>query len=214
MNLTAVQETSSAVTNQNKSVQDFNSDIAEFSPILLKEDSLQTLLLTNKDNLQEVYNLRVKVWEHKGDCDFVNRELFPNGWYDELDESAYHWITINGRLEIVAAARLNIFHSLKDSPYFEATRHLQFSDSGSHAFYSRLVVHPDYRCRNLSKQLYQQRAAFCNEQGIRQAQLFTNNPYVISMYQANGFNVAGQGMVSYHPALAPHSVHVLAKGYQ
>lgn len=213
MSLIAVQEVPSGGTNQDKFIPSLDLQLAGFSPIQLKDENLQTFLLADGHRLQEVYDLRLKVWEQKGSGDVVNRTLFPDGWYDELDDSGFHWITINSFHEIIAAARLNIFHSLKESPYFEATQHLRFPESEPFAFYSRLVVHPDYRSRSLSKKLYQLRAAYCDELRLSQSQLFTNNPYVISLYRDNGFKVAGKAKVSYHSSLVPHEVHVLAKGY-
>ena len=106
------------------------------------QNNLSTELLINPKRLQEIYDLRLEVWEHSGESNFVNRKLFPNGWYDELDKTALHWVTFNDQSKIVAAARLNIFHSLEDSPYYSSMKHILFPSNLPFAFYSRIVVHP------------------------------------------------------------------------
>ena len=144
--------------NKIKSVKSWYSSTLEHS-----QNNLSTEFLINPARLQEIYDLRLEVWEHSGESSFVNRKLFPNGWYDNLDETALHWVTFNDQNKIVAAARLNIFHSLEDSPYYASMKHLLFPTNLPFAFYSRLVVHPQYRKHGLSRQLYDGRAQFCKE---------------------------------------------------
>src|SRR6185312_1265926 len=161
-------------------------------------NKLVSSLLNNPFRLQEIFDLRLDVWENSGNIEFVNRKLFPNGWYDQLDESAIHWVILNHQNRIVASARLNIFYSLKESPYCASISHLPFPAEVPFAFFSRLVVHPQYRQRGLSRQLYEARARFCRERKIAWSQVFINNPYVISMFEAEGFKNTGETEVSYH----------------
>jgi predicted GNAT family N-acyltransferase len=173
-------------------------------------NKLFTKVLVNSSRLQEIYDLRLAVWEDSGKNEFVNRALFPNGWYDELDETAIHWITVNNQNKIVASARLNLFHSIEEFPYYSSIRYLAFP-TGPFAFFSRLVVHPQYRHNSLSKQLYDGRTQFCRERKITWSQVFINNPYVISLFEAEGFKNIGQAEVSYHVSCRPHAVNVFIK---
>ena len=191
---------------QTKSGNSWHSSILGHSEI-----NLSTELLTDPARLQEIYDLRLSVWEHSGNNEFVNRQLFPNGWYDELDETAFHWVTFNDKNKIVAAARLNIFHSLEQSPYHSSIRHLAFPTGIPFAFYSRLVVHPQYRHNGLSQQLYDGRAQYCIEKEIKWSQVFINNSYVIGLFQKEGFENIGQAEINYHTSSHPHSVNVFVK---
>lgn len=165
-------------------------------------NKLATKLLDDPFRLQEIYDLRLQVWENSGVNEFVNRHLFPNGWYDELDDTAVHWVTVNHQNKIVASARLNVFYSLKESPYCDSISHLSFPTEIPFAFFSRLVVHPHYRQNGLSRQLYEARARFCKERKIAWSQVFINNPYVITMFEAEGFKNIGEAEVSYHKSSA------------
>ena len=175
------------------------------------KNKLSTELLIDSTRLQEIYDLRLEVWEHSGESNFVNRKLFPDGWYDDLDETAFHWVTFNDQNKIVAASRLNIFHSLEDSPYYSSMQHLLFPSNVPFAFYSRLVVHPQYRNHGLSRHLYEGRAQFCKEKQIISSQVFINNPFVISLFETEGFKNIGQAEVNYHVSSHPHTVNVFIK---
>jgi hypothetical protein len=63
---------------------------------------LELQLLIDKSRLQEIYDLRVDVWARSDKNEFVNRDLFPNGWYDILDDTAKHWVILNTSDKIVA----------------------------------------------------------------------------------------------------------------
>ena len=191
---------------QTKSGNSWHSSILGHS-----ENNLSTKLLTDPARLQEIYDLRLSVWEHSGNNEFVNRQLFPNRWYHELDDTACHWCTFNDKNKIVAAARLNIFHSLEQSPYHSSIRHLAFPTGIPFAFYSRLVVHPQYRHNGLSQQLYDGRAHYCIEKEIKWSQVFINNSYVIGLFQKEGFENIGQAEINYHTSSHPHSVNVFVK---
>src|SRR6185437_7185737 len=178
---------------------------------IVGKNKLVTKVLNNRFRLQEIFDLRLHVWENSGNIEFVNRKLFPNGWYDELDESAIHWVILNHQNQIVASARLNIFYSLKESPYRESINHLPFPAEVPFAFFSRLVVHPQYRQRGLSRQLYEARARFCRERKIAWSQVFINNPFIINTFEAEGFKNIGQAEVSYHASSSSHTVNVFVK---
>lgn len=172
---------------------------------------LKPELLTDTSRLQEIYDLRLNVWEHSGKSKFVNRKFYPNGWHDHLDGSAFHWIVINDQNKIIASARLNIFNSLEEFPYFLSVKNFSLPDVMPFAFFSRLVVHPQYRQNGLSRKLYNDRTRFCEERGIRWSQVFINNPVIISQFEKSGYKNIGQANVNYHPCSDPHSVNVFIK---
>ena len=64
-------------------------------------------ILTNVSRLPEIYALRVAAWEQSPGAEYVNSELFPQGWFDALDThaTARHWVVKDGG-RIVAAARV------------------------------------------------------------------------------------------------------------
>ena len=186
-------------------------DLRSLSKINFPDEKLTTRLLTHASQLQEVCDLRIEAWQHSGKTEFVNKQLFPKGWYDELDSTALHWITVNDEQKIVAAARLNLFCSLEAFPYYNAIRHLSIPATVPFAFFSRLVVHPHYRSNGLSRQLYAERAAFCKKKGIAWSQVFINNPGVIRLFETEGFVNIGHAEVNYHIASQPHPVKVFIK---
>jgi len=101
-------------------------------------------LLTDKSRLQEIYDLRVTAYEHSPKSVYVNRQTFPNGWSDDLDEldNTIHWI-IEDDHKIIASARLAILENIEDTN--EDFDKFELPTERPFAYWSRLVVHPDYR---------------------------------------------------------------------
>lgn len=167
--------------------------------------------LTNPKRYREIYDLRVSVWEKSGKSIIANRNIFPNGWCDELDESAFHWAAMNEQNKIIAAARLNIFENILDFPYHSSIKHLKIPSVVPFAFFSRLVVHPGYQQNGLSRKLFSCRTIFCKEQGVQWSQVFINNPHIIQLYEKSGYTNIGQAEVSYHASCKQHDVQVLLR---
>jgi len=176
-----------------------------------KQQALRAELLTDTWRLHEIYDLRLNAWEHTGKNEFVNRQLYPNGWYDPLDESAFHWVVINDQNKIIASARLNLFYSFEEFPYQPSVKNLLLPDVVPFAFFSRLVVHPHYRQNGLSRQLFTSRASFCEERKIKWSQVFINNQRIINQFEKSGYINIGQVQVAYHPCSNAHSVNVFVK---
>ena len=109
-------------------------------------------LLTDLSRLQEIYNLRVVAWESSAVNKIVTKELFPNGWSDEQDIMGLHWI-ITKENHIIASARLNIINSIKELEDGYAFEKFDVPNTAPIAFYSRLVIHPNYRKLGLSSLL-------------------------------------------------------------
>lgn len=187
------------------------SDNAVFENHFLQQHILQPEFLSDNSRLPEIYELRLNVWEHSGKSDFVNRKLYPDGWYDDLDESAYHWVVLNNQNKIIASARLNLFYSFEDFPYYLSIKKFIMPAAMPFAFYSRLVVDPHYRQVGLSRKLFNARSIFCEEIGSKWSQVFINNPAIINQFEKSGYKNIGQAHVAYHPSSMPHSVNVLIK---
>lgn len=188
----------------------FSSD-SVFSNSISDLSILQPELVTDISRLPEIYDLRLNVWEHSGKSEFVNRKLYPNGWHDDLDERAFHWVVVNNQNRIIASARLNLFNSFKDFPYYSAVEKFRMPTAKPFAFFSRLVVDPQYRQSGLSRKLYNSRATFCEKMGMQWSQVFINNPVIINQFEKSGYKNIGQADVAYHPSSRPHSVNVLIK---
>lgn len=206
----------SALLETNASIESNMEDIlvvADFNLLnkFNKQQDLRSALLADTTRLPEIYNLRLKVWEHLGKNEFVNRQLYPNGWYDQLDDSAFHWVVINEHNTIIAAARLNQFNSLEAFPYALSVKDFSLPKVMPFAFFSRLVVHPHYRQNGLSRQLFVSRSIFCEERGISWSQVFINNEFIMKQFEKSGYNKIGQAQVAYHPFAEPHSVNVFIK---
>lgn len=113
----------------------------------------EPFILTDKSRLQEIYDLRVLAWENSPDSDNINSTKYPNGFSDQLEDKSIHIISTDARDTIVGAARLTICDALDELPYpgiFKAYEHLMPAER-PFLFYSRLVVHPDYRKTELRK---------------------------------------------------------------
>lgn len=105
---------------------------------------MKPVQIKDKSHLHEIYNLRVIAYENSPNAVYVNRKLYPNGWFDELDEldGTVHWV-IRDNNKIIAAARLVILDDM--SLLGEAFNSIELPKEAPFAYWSRLVVHPDYR---------------------------------------------------------------------
>lgn len=172
---------------------------------------LEPELLADKSRLQEIYDLRVEVWEHSGKNQLVNKKLFPKGWHDPLDESGLHWVVNNEEGKIIAAARLNIFNSFEEFPYYPFMQHLPLPTVMPFAFYSRLVIHPEYQRNGFSNKLVHCRMQYCEAHKIPWLQVLINNPHIINLFEKLECQTVGKAMVNYHEFTEPHSVNVFIR---
>lgn len=118
-------------------------------------------LLIDKSRLQEIYDLRVTAYENSPKSVYVNREIFPNGWFDNLDtrDETLHWI-VEDNDKIIASARLALLDNIKDTN--EDFDKFELPNERPFAYWSRLVVHPNYRKRNVVNMLDKVRFDFIN----------------------------------------------------
>lgn len=45
-------------------------------------------ILADKSRLQEIFDLRIYAWENSPSLANINKENYPNGFFDELDKTA------------------------------------------------------------------------------------------------------------------------------
>lgn len=189
-----------------------------FKYVFLKDEkfSLQTMnlepkLLTDRSRLKEIYKLRVRSWELSDKGGIINQHLFPDGWHDELDPTAQHWVITNERDEIIASARLNIFNRLEDYPYGALASNLDIHKCAPFGFYGRLVIHPQYQGLNLSAKLITSREHYCETIDLRWRQALVTNERIKNILSRFNFEYKGQIKVNYHKFTEPHLVDVLVK---
>lgn len=175
--------------------------------------TLEPILLTDKTRLQEIYDLRVDVWENSEKSKFVNRQLFPDGWFDDLDQTAFHWVITNDQDKIIAAARLNLFDDFNQYPYNDFLKNLTIPKTTPFGFYSRLVIHPEYQGLGLSIRLDTSRMLFCEAKKIRWLQVLATNDRIKNLFEKLNFKIIGQAEVNYHEFTEPHLVNVFIKEY-
>lgn len=82
----------------------------------------EPILLTDKSRLQEIYDLRIAAWENSERICSINKTKFPNGWVEEIDKDAFHFVVFDDSNKIVASARISLHNSLDELPYPSAFR--------------------------------------------------------------------------------------------
>lgn len=122
-------------------------------------------LLIDKKRLQEIYDLRVQAYEHSPKSIFINKNKYPNGWSDHLDENnnTYHFI-VKDNDKIVASCRIALIdHIEKITDLDEALEKYKIPDDRPFAYFSRLVVLKDYRKMGIPDSLDNIRINFLKE---------------------------------------------------
>lgn len=127
---------------------------------------MEPILLTDKTRLKEIYQLRVLAWEHSDYSKYINRQLYPNGLTDHLDNDGFHFIMQNDKNEIIGCNRFNILHDSNDLIEKEFYYKFRFPMTRPFGFFSRLVIHPDYRGLKLSSKFDQAVLNFSKQQGV------------------------------------------------
>lgn len=115
--------------------------------------NLEPIILIDKNRLQEIYNLRVTAYENSLKNNFVNKRLYTDGLFDDLDKknNTIHWI-IEDNNKIIASARVAIIENHEDFKDFKVE-----IDSNKintpFAYFSRLAIHQGYRRIGLAQKL-------------------------------------------------------------
>ncbi|WP_375558993.1 GNAT family N-acetyltransferase [Bernardetia sp. OM2101] len=126
--------------------------------------NLEIKLLLDTSQLQKIYDLRVIAYENSEQSVHINKTLYPNGWSDELDEKedVFHWI-VRDNNKLVASARLVVLENLNETDgEFEEYSSL-IPLERPFVYWSRLVVHPDYRRKGIRIELDKMRKSFLSK---------------------------------------------------
>ena len=156
----------------------------------------EPILLTDKSRLQEIYDLRVAAWEASERATSVNRKAYPGGWAEELDMDAFHFVIFNEHNLIVASARISLHKSIEELPCAASFKSFILPEDRPFAFYSRLVVSPDYRSSFFFKKLDQIRVEFLAKRQIPFA-IATCTEKRLKTILRLGFKILGKTKVQY-----------------
>lgn len=141
-------------------------------------------LLTDKELLPQIYQLRVDAWKKSKYGFLVNPTYFPTGMHDSFDQTATHWIAKdNGK--IVGSGRVNILSSLDELSQEEANSFKQYIGDGytNIGLLSRLVIHEDYRYRGLTWAFDRLRLQYLRDNGVRMVIGYANKERLKRLYE-------------------------------
>lgn len=110
-------------------------------------------ILNDLTRLQEIYDLRCLAWENGPYPDGVNFKNYPNGFSEELDKKSIHFVVCNEDSKIVASSRLTLLNDFDELPYPKIFSSILYPEQRPFLFYSRLVVHPDYRKNGIKEKM-------------------------------------------------------------
>mgnify|MGYP006423534257 CR=1 FL=1 len=166
-------------------------------------------LLKDKSLLPQVYRLRVEAWKQSKYGFLVDPERFPTGMHDEFDATATHWIARDGE-RLVGSGRVNILKGLDDLCGDEAKAFKDYIGEGHTriGLLSRLVIHPDYRFRGLSREFDVLRLRYLKEQGVRMVIGYAN-PERLQRLNQYGFIELGPITVSVAGKFEPYTYTVI-----
>ncbi|MFT3947934.1 MAG: GNAT family N-acetyltransferase [Agriterribacter sp.] len=173
------------------------------------DNLFQPTLLIDKSRIQEIYDLRVDVWEHSAKQEFVNRRLFPKGWFDELDQLGHNFIVTDTN-KIIAAARLNCFNTLKSFPFYEDIKQVGLPADLPFGYYSRLVVSENYQGKGISQKLDQAIIGHATNLKLKWIVGLSSNRTNIMVQKLNFIN-HGTANIRYHNNSNFHLVDVIIK---
>lgn len=167
-------------------------------------------ILTDNNQLQEIFDLRISVWENTNKSQFVNRQLFPTGWSDELDKTGIHCIISDDFGTTIAAARLNCFNSLIEYPYYESIKQLKIPNQTPFGFYSRLIVSPEFQGNGLSSKLDKAIIKLSQQNRLKWL-IGLASDRTQFMIERLGFINLGSANIKYHNLSDIHHINVIVK---
>lgn len=152
----------------------------------------QPELLTDKSRLQEIYEFRVTAYENSSYNQIVNSTLFPNGWFDEVDDFSYHWYLCNEKNDIIATARLTYFENIEQLKSIGLDlQNFQLPIMRPFGFISRLVVDKSYRGKGVSKLFDELRIQKLRENRVEFAIAEVRQERISTLYKF-GFKTIGE----------------------
>jgi GNAT superfamily N-acetyltransferase len=127
-------------------------------------------ILTDKSRLNEIYALRTRAYEHSYKSVYVNSEVLQEGWKDDLDDMAIHWV-VEQEGRIIASARLVILDDLEQTG--EDILGFDLPHQRPFAYYSRLVVDPAVRGNGIGKAMDDIRISYIRDHNVAFALAFS-----------------------------------------
>lgn len=138
--------------------------------------------------IEQIAKLRVAAHQADG---YITLNTHPQGWKDELDKTAYHFIVLE-KDKVIAAARFNVFRNLSQHEFrlaFEKICNTElFKNVG---YFSRSCVDPEYRGLGLSKKTVIWRESFASHLGIQHVFSVVAG-FQIDNFKKRNFEVLGQ----------------------
>lgn len=148
-------------------------------------------LITDKSQLQEIYDFRVHAWENSPAKGTVNKTLFPNGWSDNVDEFSLIWYKTNHLQQIIATARLTYFDTIQDVTNIGIDlQNFQLPAEGPFGFLSRLAIDESSRGKGISRHFDTVRINQLKKDNIKFALVEVINQRVKGL-EALGFKIIG-----------------------
>ncbi|MDB5284930.1 MAG: hypothetical protein JWO06_4005 [Bacteroidota bacterium] len=116
------------------------------------------------DLLPAIFKLRVTCRQDQG---YITPENYPDGWFDEVDDSASHFAVFEGE-RLIGAARINYYGKISEHYYYHYFNDLSgYPQNETVAYLSRVVVHPDFRLAGISKSLVSLREDHAWQKGVK-----------------------------------------------
>ena len=172
---------------------------------------MKVSLTRNKEELKEIYQLRVACYEATAYADKINAKQYPNGYQDSLDSSAHHFI-VKHEGKILAASRLCLVENIQEIPFSELFSGIESLPTGPVWFFSRLAVRYEYRGKGLKNLLDQARISFLQKQPNKCPVLMIAKSWRISSLEKLGARVLGKvhiGNSSEYPFATDEPTYIL-----
>ena len=144
---------------------------------MLNDIKIRRIEIDDKETLKEIYKLRVICRQDEG---YITFDKFPDGWFDETDLKANHFVVYDSK-KIIAAARCIINDNLFEDIYYPAYKHIHnIPLNYRYVHLSRVVVLPKFRNKGISKELVLTREVFGKQRGshfsiLEVTSIHTNN---------------------------------------
>jgi predicted GNAT family N-acyltransferase len=171
-------------------------------------NNLKPFLLKDKSRFQEIFDLRVIAHENSENAELINRNLFPNGWFDSIENSGLHWVIENENSKIIASARLNILTNINEIEYHSIFEKYKLPTNKPFGFLSRLVIHPNFRGVGLAKELDEARLLYLKSNKIEYALATAQDARAKSLIKY-GFKLLGIDYVQFLKIMQPDREHIL-----
>jgi len=90
----------------------------------------------------------------------------PESFQDDLDVQSIHFVVVLENGFLVAANRVSIMNQIQDLPFAHLLNHHLYPDQ-PFAYFSKLVVHPEYRKMGFKELLDEQRMCILSEYNLK-----------------------------------------------